>query len=104
MGRKEEGLVRLIFQNFNGIKVKITTAHDIFYIMAKKCVEITGMSETNLNLTERKQQEMRMSMKIRFGQGKWWQFQAKRMKKLPTKRDSGNGKRKNNREDNRTRV
>ena len=69
IGRKEEGHIRIAFQNINGIKGRINAAHEVFTTIEEKDIDILGIAETNINWTDVKRLEMNMAIRMRFGQG-----------------------------------
>ena len=52
------------------MKGKITASHKVFEEMEEKEIDILGLAEINIDFTERKQQELQMELKMRFGQRK----------------------------------
>ena len=68
IGRKEEGHIRIAFQNINGIKGRINAAHEVFTTVEEKDMDILGIAETNINWTDAKRLEMNVAMRMRFGQ------------------------------------
>ena len=69
LDKKEEGHIRIAFQNINGIKGKINASHEVLTKIEEKEIDILGIAETNINWTDVKQLEMNMAVKMRFGQG-----------------------------------
>ena len=63
-------MIRIGFQNINGIKGQFAAAHEILNAMEEKELDILGIDETNNNWTDGKQQEAQLAIKVRFGQGK----------------------------------
>ena len=45
-------MVRIRFQNVNGLKGEIMAAYKMFDMMPEKEIDIMGMAETNLNSTD----------------------------------------------------
>ena len=43
--QKDKGNIRIGFQNINGLKGKITAAHDVFATMGEKEMDILGIAE-----------------------------------------------------------
>ena len=66
---KSEEMIRIGFQNKNGVKGRLDTAHEIFDVISDKELDIFGAAETNINWTDRTRQEAMASVKLRFGQG-----------------------------------
>ena len=50
--RKEEGHIRIAFQNINGIKGKINASHEVLTTIEEKDIDILGIAETNINWTD----------------------------------------------------
>ena len=69
INQKNDGNIRIGFQNINGIKGKITAAHEVFATMEEREMDILGVAETNINWTDTKRFEAHMEIKMWFGQG-----------------------------------
>ena len=67
--QKEDGNIRIGFQNINGIKGRINEAHEVFTTMEEKEMDILGIVETKINWTDDKQLETSMAIRMQFGQG-----------------------------------
>ena len=57
MIKKGEEVIRIGFQNVNGIKVKITASHKVFGAIIEKELDIMGIEEINVKCTDRVKQE-----------------------------------------------
>ena len=57
MIEKGEEIIRIGFQNINGIKEKITASHEVFDVIAEKEIDIMGVAEINMNWTDKVKQE-----------------------------------------------
>jgi len=66
---KSEEVIRIGFQNVNGVKGRMDMAHEIFDVISDKELDIFGVAETNMNWTDRRRQEALAAVKLRFGQG-----------------------------------
>ena len=69
LDKKEEGHIRIAFQNINGIKGKINALHELLTKIEEKDIDILGIAETNISWTNAKRLEMNMAVKMRLGQG-----------------------------------
>ena len=47
--QKEEGFIRIRFQNINGIKGMIRATHKVFTVMEEKEIDVLGFAKTNIN-------------------------------------------------------
>ena len=65
---KSEEVIRIGFQNVNGVKGQLDTAHEIFDVISDKELDIFGAAKTNINWTDRSLQEAMAAVKLRFGQ------------------------------------
>ena len=54
---KSEEVIRIGFQNVNGVKGRMDMAHEIFDVISDKELDIFGVAETNMNWTDRSRQE-----------------------------------------------
>ena len=70
INQKDDGNIRIGFQNINGLKGKITAANEVFAMMEEKEMDILGVAETNKNWTDTRRLEAHMAIKIQFEQGK----------------------------------
>ena len=68
--KKDEGNMRIRFQNITGFKGMITAAHEVFVAMEEKEMYILGISETNINWSNTRRLEANMAIKIQIGQGR----------------------------------
>ena len=66
---KEEEIVRIGFQNINGLKGRMDASHEVLGIVAEKDIDIMGIAEININCTDKVKQSAHLAMKMRFGQG-----------------------------------
>ena len=66
---KDNGNIRIGFQNINGLKGRITAAHEVFATMEEKEMDILDVKETNINWTDSRRLETNMAIRMRFGQG-----------------------------------
>ena len=46
---KDEEMVRIGFQNINGLKGRIDASHEVFSVVAEKDIYIMGIAEININ-------------------------------------------------------
>ena len=67
MIQKGEEVIRICFQNINGIKGKITASHEVFDAIIDKELDIMGIAEMNVKSTDRVKQEAQFAVKMRFG-------------------------------------
>ena len=66
---KDEEMVRIGFQNINGLKGRIDASHEVLSVVAEKDIDIMGLAEININWTDKVKQAAHLAMKMRFGQG-----------------------------------
>ena len=69
MVEKEEEIVRIGFQNVNGLKGRMDASHEVLGVVAEKDIDIMGIAEININWTDKVKQAAHLAMKMRFGQG-----------------------------------
>ena len=69
VGQKSEDVIRIGFQNENGIKGRIGAAHEIFDAISEKELDIFCIAETNVKWTDKIRQEAMVAVKLIFGQG-----------------------------------
>ena len=67
MVEKREEIVRIGFQNINGLKGNITASHEVFGVVAEKNIDIMGIAEININWTDKVKQAAHLAIKMRFG-------------------------------------
>ena len=70
INQKDNGNIRIGFQNINVLKWKITSAYEVFVTMEEKEMDIMGIVDTNTTWSDTRRLEAHMAIKIRFGQGK----------------------------------
>ena len=66
---KQRNIIRLGFQNINGIKGPLDQTLEILEEMGSKNIDILGTAETNINWTHKSKIKLQLAMKLRFGQG-----------------------------------
>ena len=69
MVKKGEELIRILFQNVNGIKGKISASHKVFDDIMDKELDIMVIAEINVNWMDKVKQEDQLEVQMRFGKG-----------------------------------
>ena len=67
--QKDEGNIQIGFQNINGLKGRITAAHEVFATMEENEMDVLGVAETKINWTVTRRMEANMAIIMQFGQG-----------------------------------